>query len=147
MRRIFNGTSNESRAQSRRVFVDLNECIGRRESPTPHNTLAHRHYEHWGRNTARTRAAMQRHAAEGKIEHTTNKVMAFDRYEFSDGSLLVFSHNGVYIVDVNCSMSLRAFLQRLGPNYAAAEALFIEQRRCMREGWSSGLEPPLHVSP
>lgn len=81
-------------------------------------------------------AAMQRYAGEGKIGHTQNKTIGFDRYEFSDGSLLVFSPNSAYVVDVNCSMSLRAFLQRLAPNYAAEEAHFIEIKRALREGWS-----------
>ena len=84
---------------------------------------------------------MQRYAAEGKIKHTVNKVLAHDRYEFSDGSMLVFSFAGVYVVDVNCSASLTAYLQRLGPTHSPGEALLIEQFRCMREGWK-GVKPP-----
>lgn len=142
MRRVFNGQSNESRAASRRIYFDVNECIGQRESPTPYNTLAHRHLERWGGNLKRCREAMQRHAAQGKIKHTANTVLAHDRYEFSDGSMLVFTFGSVYVVDVNCSASLRAYLQRLGPVYAPAEALLIEQFRAMRQGWGAGLKLP-----
>lgn len=136
MRRVFNGQSNASRAAARKIYVDLDACIGQRESPTPHNCLARRHFDRWGRDAGRARAAMQRYASEGKIGRTQNKTIGFDRYEFSDGSLLVFSPNSAYVVDVNCSMSLRAFLQRLAPNYAAEEAHFIEIKRALREGWS-----------
>lgn len=117
---------------SRTVAVDMDACIGQRESPTPHNTLAHRHWQRHGQDAKRAREAMQRHASAGKLLHTTNQVLGNDRYEFSDGSLLVFSFSAVYVVDVNCSASLRAYFNRLGPAYAPMEARYIEDQRWIR---------------
>lgn len=120
------------------IEVDMDKCIGQRESPTPHNTLAHRHWERLGRDAKSGKADLLWHARSGKLSHTLKEILAMDRFTFSDGSMLVFSFSTVYVVDVNCSASLRGYFHRLGPTYAPMEAMFINQMRAMKEGWACG---------
>lgn len=112
----------------RAIRVDVESVIGSRIPKEREATVAHWH----ARTTPDVDAlllAMRGYALAGKIVHTRNEYLGLDRYEFSDGSMLVSCKAApVIVVDIGDSVSLRAYFQRMHV-FAVQEALHIRDKQ------------------
>lgn len=124
------------RSTFRPVTVNIEEVIGERASTTPDNTFAHRHARRAACYVA-LRASLRGYARQGKLNTTWNEYLGLERFEFSDGSMMVFDPSGPpRIVDTNDSGSLRAYFNAMG-SFAAQEAWHIHSKQLASQGWNS----------
>lgn len=118
------------RTQRAPMVVDMEAIIGDKP-PREVPSYAARWLAKFQGDAAGLLAAVERGAAQHKLKSSGNH-LGMRRFEFSDGSMLVFRIVGApVVVDLEDSASLRAYFDSLGV-YGPQEALYIQALQVTR---------------